>query len=145
MKLVVDTNIVIAALLRDSGTRKILLHPLFSFYIPEHAFNEIERHEDELIKKSGLTRHRFHQIMNILKKHLTIVSTEEFIGHYPDAFNAMKNIDETDAPFVALSLSFVNDGVWTNDSHFDKQSLVRVWSTADMFSELSQLEEETHY
>jgi predicted nucleic acid-binding protein len=145
MKLVVDTNIVIAALLRDSVTRKILLHPLFSFYIPEYAFNEIERHENELLKKSGLTRHRFHELVNSLKKHLSIVPTEEFIGHYPDAHNAMKDIDETDAPFIALSLSFDNDGVWTNDAHFEKQYLVRVWSTADLFNELKELEEDIHY
>lgn len=145
MKLVVDTNIVIAALLRDSSTRKILLHPLFSFSIPEHAFDEIERHEEELIKKSKLTRLRFHQVMDILKRHLNIVPTEEFIGHYPSALKAMKDIDETDAPFLALSLSFDNDGIWTNDSHFDKQYLVRVWSTPDLMNELKQLEEEIHY
>jgi predicted nucleic acid-binding protein len=145
MKLVVDTNIVIAGLLKDSVTRKILLHPLFSYYIPEHAFDEIEHHEDELIKKSGLTRHRFHQIMSILKKRLSIVPIEEFIEHYPEAYEAMKKIDETDAPFIALSLSFDNDGVWTNDRHFEKQILVRVWSTTDLFNELKELEEEIHY
>jgi len=142
MKLVVDTNIVIAALLKDSVTRKILLHPLFSFYLPEHAFGEIERHGEELMRKSGLTKHRFHQIVNVLKKHLTLVQTEEFIGHYPEAHSAMKDTDETDAPFVALALSFDNDGVWTNDRHFDKQILVRVWSTADLIRELEDLEEE---
>jgi predicted nucleic acid-binding protein len=145
MKLVVDTNIVIAALLKDSVTRKILLHPLFSFYIPEHAFNEVANHEKALIKKSGLTKHRFHEVLASLKKHLVIVSSEEFIGHYPEAHEAMKDVDETDAPFIALALSFDNDGVWTNDGHFDHQILVRVWSTTDLFNELKELEEEIHY
>ena len=145
MKLVIDTNILIAALLKDSVTRKILMHPLFSFYIPEHAFKEFAHHEKALIKKSGLTKHRFHEVLASLKKKLIIVPTEEYSGRYPEALRAMKNIDGTDAPFIALALSFDNDGVWTNDAHFEKQYLVRVWSTADLINELKELEEEIHY
>ena len=34
MRLVVDTNIIISALIRDSLTRKALLFPYFEFFAP---------------------------------------------------------------------------------------------------------------
>ncbi len=145
MKLVVDSNIVIAGILRDSITRKILFHPLFSFYIPDYSFIEIDRHMDELIEKSGLTKHRFHQVVDKIKENLIIIPEQEFDSKYPKAFELMCKIDEADVPFIALALSFDNDGIWSNDVHFEKQNQVRIWTTKDLIEELRELEEELHY
>ena len=145
MKLVVDTNVLIAGLLKDSATRKILLHPLFHLSVPECAFDEIERHKDELLEKSGLTKHGFHQILDGLKRRLENVPMQDFASFYPTALELMKNIDETDAPFIALALSFENDGVWTNDVHFERQQKVRIWSTDELMAELEAMEEDAHY
>ncbi len=41
MRLVLDTNILIAALIKDSLTREILLFPGFEFLLPEYALEEI--------------------------------------------------------------------------------------------------------
>jgi predicted nucleic acid-binding protein len=144
MRLVVDTNIVIASILKESTTRKIILHPLFSFYIPEHAFVEIENHRDELTEKSGLSRHRFNQVLDGVKRKLSIVPAHEFSGHYPAALELMRNIDPDDAPFVALAMSFDNDGIWSNDGHFEEQNIIRVWNTRDLLEELREIEEGTH-
>jgi predicted nucleic acid-binding protein len=48
----------------------------------------------------------------------------------------MRDIDESDAPFLALALSFPNDGIWSDDKHFKEQKLVRVWTTRDMLENL---------
>ncbi len=144
MKLVVDTNIIIASILKDSTTRKILLHPLFSFCIPDHAFIEIERHEEELMRKSGLTRHRFHLILKRIQRRLTMVPEHEFAGFYPRAHKIMEDIDQTDAPFIALALSFDNNGLWSNDKHLEQQNAIRVWSTRELIEELRQVEEEIY-
>jgi len=132
MKLVVDTNIVVSALIRDSVTRKILLDPRISAYVPEHFLGEIEEHRDHIIRKSGLTEKEMEIILNGVISRLTIVPIEDFKEFMPKAFNAMKGIDDDDSPFIALAISFDNDGIWTNDWHFDRQRLVPVWKTADM-------------
>ncbi|MEE9116726.1 MAG: PIN domain-containing protein [Thermoplasmata archaeon] len=54
MRLVVDTNIIISALIRDSLTRKALLYPYFQFFSPEDIRMEIERNMDEIVRKSGV-------------------------------------------------------------------------------------------
>ena len=50
MKLVLDTNVLILALLKSSATRAILLHPSFEFFLPEFGLEEIRRHKPELRK-----------------------------------------------------------------------------------------------
>jgi len=38
MKLVIDTNIIFSALLRNSLTRKIILSDVFDLYVPEYLY-----------------------------------------------------------------------------------------------------------
>jgi len=48
VKLVVDTSVLFAALLKKSTIRKLLLNPFFEFYVPEFCIEEIERHVEEI-------------------------------------------------------------------------------------------------
>jgi len=54
VRLVVDTSVLIAALMKNSAVRELLLSPLFEFYVPEYCIEEIERHMDEISERSGL-------------------------------------------------------------------------------------------
>ena len=51
MKLVIDTNRIMAGLLRDSTSRKIILHDSFSFYAPDYIETELFKHRVYLVKK----------------------------------------------------------------------------------------------
>jgi predicted nucleic acid-binding protein len=144
MKLIVDTSILVAALLRKSTTRKILFHPLFKFYAPEFISGEVLKHEDELVAKSGLTKHRFDMIMKRITQKISIVEKHEFEGHMRNALDIMGDIDKDDAPFIALALSFENDGIWSNDRHYSRQVSVRVWRTEHLVDELERLDEGIH-
>lgn len=54
MKLVVDTNVLISALIRNSASRKIIFTSDFELHVPEHAFSEIEKYRGVIISKSAL-------------------------------------------------------------------------------------------
>ncbi len=54
MKLIVDSSVLISALIRDSVTREILLLPFFEFLLPEYALEEIELRRSKIGKLSGL-------------------------------------------------------------------------------------------
>lgn len=136
MKLVIDTNIIISAIVRNSLTRKVLLSPYFDFYTPDTAISELEKHSALLINKTGLDREKIKEIIELVMDSIIIVSSGMFEKYLPIALEEMKDIDETDAPFLALALSFSNDGIWSNDRHFQKQKLVRIWTTSEMLIEL---------
>jgi predicted nucleic acid-binding protein len=56
-----------------------------------------------------------------------------------EAFEIMKDIDEKDAPILALAMQ-LNCPVWSNDKHFQKQKAARVYTTADILGLLGSID-----
>ena len=54
MKLVIDTNRLVAALVKSSITREIILSDRFDLYSPDYILVEIEKNRDFLIKKAKI-------------------------------------------------------------------------------------------
>jgi predicted nucleic acid-binding protein len=78
MKLVIDTNRIMAGLLRDSTSRKIILHDSFSFYAPDYIETELFKHRVYLVKKTKLSEPDFDILMYILLEHVILVPFEDF-------------------------------------------------------------------
>jgi len=51
MKLVIDTNRIMAGLLKESTSREIILDNRFIFYAPDYIGTELFRHREYLMKK----------------------------------------------------------------------------------------------
>lgn len=66
MKLVIDTNRIMAGLLRDSTSRKIILHDSFSFYAPDYIETELFKHRVYLVKKTKLSEPDFDILVHTL-------------------------------------------------------------------------------
>lgn len=137
MRFVLDTNILIAALVRKSTTRKLLLLPMFEFYIPEYALDEVKKHIPLIVKKSGLSNHELQVLLNLLVENITIVPAENIKPYLNKAMEIIGHIDENDVPFVALALSLPNEGIWTNDTHFNQQKFIKIWTTEALLKAIS--------
>jgi predicted nucleic acid-binding protein len=48
----------------------------------------------------------------------------------------MGPFDENDAPFLAVGLALGIDGIWTEDRHFLRQDLLKVYSTGDLLEKI---------
>jgi len=136
MRLVIDTNILISALLKDSSARRILLLPFFEFYIPEFALEEIEKHKFMICKRGGLTETEFSLILSILLDSISIVPRSRIQKLIEQAANLIGQIDEFDIPFAALALAIPNDGIWSEDKHLLKQRKIKIWKTEDLLKML---------
>ena len=44
----------------------------------------------------------------------------------------MKDSDIRDSPYIALALSFKNNGISSEDRHMIKQEVVRIWTTVEV-------------
>jgi len=135
MRLVLDTNILISALIRESVTRKILVISGIEFLVPEFTFEEINKHKKEILKKSKLNEPQFNLLMATLKENLTIIPKYE-IRKIKEAKKIMDKIDPNDTIFIALALSTLNNGIWSDDIHFKKQNAVKVWNTEELIKYL---------
>ncbi len=132
MRLIVDTSILISSLLKDSITREILLLPFMSFYLPEFALEEIETKKEKISKLSGLSRDEIDILLDLMLDNISIVSAKMIEPHLEEADKLIGRIDPNDIPFVALSLTVENDGIWSSDKHFRQMKGVTVWKTSDL-------------
>ncbi|ASJ12919.1 PIN domain-containing protein [Thermococcus thioreducens] len=103
---VVDTNVIFAALVRSEGLNRYILalYPeLFPFFYPQLVQEEITNHISEIAKKAGITPEEIEIAMEIIFEPMTPVSSSQ-LRHYKQ--EARKYVrDHADAPFVACALA----------------------------------------
>src|SRR3989344_456726 len=105
MNIVIDTNVLMAGLLKNSIIRKILSSENIQFFIPEGALNEIEKYKEFLIKKSGIAGEEFKEVLDLLLENIEIIPEQKIKNKLKDAKNVMKDIDIKDSIFIATALS----------------------------------------
>jgi len=132
MKLIIDTNIIISALIRDSISRRIIVKSEWKFYYPEKAFHEIEEHKNLILKKSGMKETEYIQLLSYLLNHIIIVPENQVRNKLKEANNTMGKIDIDDVVFLATALSLQDSRIWSDDADFDKQNKVKVLKTKDV-------------
>ena len=136
LKLVVDTNIILSAMIKDSTIRKIIVESGIDFFTPDFTFDEINRHLNYICKKNSLNRKINLKILAVLSKYINVVDFGFYAHKITEARKLIGKIDEKDIPFLALALSFENDGIWTNDKHFLKQKKMKIWGTKEILKRL---------
>lgn len=94
----------VAALIKNSLTREILVHPEMEYIVSEFVFQEIELNKQEILQKSRLQEAEFELLLENLKDKLILVPDAE-IKHKNEALAIMWKIDINDAIFIALALS----------------------------------------
>ena len=136
MRLIIDSNRLMAGLLRSSICIQIILSDQFTFYAPDYILIEIIKNQDYLLKKSGLTEEDFNFILYSLLERINLIPFEEFWDEFDQAVEIMKSIDEKDAPFMAAGMYLKADGIWTEDNDFKKQKILKAYSTKNLFERI---------
>ena len=130
MKIVADTNRVIAALIKDSISRKILFNKNFEFISPDYTTTEIHKYEEEIIEKAKVNKEEFEILLSLIFEHIEIIPKEKYQDFLEEAEKIIKDID--DISFIAVSLAIKADGIWSDDPHFLWQDKVKIFKTEDM-------------
>lgn len=132
MRLVVDANILISALL---GSRKVIAlltesdHTLFA---PRRIVEEIVKHRPEVCRKAGYTAKEFEAALHAVLAFVTIQEFADYEAQFPVASKAMAARDPTDADYIACALALNADAIWTQDKDFSAQGLVPCKATANL-------------
>jgi predicted nucleic acid-binding protein len=136
MRLIVDTNIIFAALIRDSVTRRIFSHLNDAeFFILSFNFQEIDKYKKEILEKAKISEPTFMVLFEQLTKKCIIIEDEAIRLYWNEAKEIMWKIDPNDTPFIAAALSIRSD-IWSDDTHFLRQKRIRVWKTKDLYIKL---------
>jgi len=132
LKFVLDTNILLKALIRNSKVRAALLSPNHQLFVPEYAVEETRRHFGLIVKKTGLSEEEVKLVLGVLLTNLHVILSRDIMANWKVAEGIMVDIDRSDIPFVAAALSLPCDGIWSDDIHLKRQKRVKVWNTKEV-------------
>lgn len=137
-RIVIDSNILFSALIRDSTTRRIILEYPGRFIFPEYVFEELERHKHALREKSGLTEEEFSQLLAVLLEKVEVAPKEALLRYRRQAMAAVKDIDPDDTVFVAATLANPKSILWTDDKKLKQITTITVKNTAEILDYLKK-------
>ena len=105
-------------LLSPNGTISDLLlnsSNVFDFYSPSYLLDELDNHIQKLLKISGLSEKELDLLQRILFKKIDLIDLESIRDStWEKAIELAKDVDEFDAPFLALALERESP-LWTGD------------------------------
>ncbi|MGQ0554626.1 MAG: PIN domain-containing protein [Nitrospiraceae bacterium] len=132
MRLVLDTNILIAAPIKDSITRRILLLPDLEFLLPAFARDELARHRTKIVRAARLKGDELDLLLTLLLTSVAVIPFDRIAPYLPAADALTGAIDPDDVPFVALALAGEHDGIWSNDRAFENLPGIQLWTTTSL-------------
>jgi predicted nucleic acid-binding protein len=121
MRLVVDTNILIAAVKKDGLTRQ-LLQEVRTIYASDSSFLELSKYFPEA--DVGL----FNNVVRVPQANL--------LEHIALADHIMSSIDPDDAHVIACALAIHESVIWSNDKHLKEQRIFKVITTSELLNDL---------
>lgn len=140
MRVVIDSNIVISSLIKNSVSRHLIAFLDVSFYYPEQALDEIIRNKNEILEKGKISEQEFAGTFATLFKYIKLIKKEELQYHIKEADKIIGNIHKNDVVFIATALA-KNAIIWSNDHHFQKQNRIFVITTNDIIENYRKLVE----
>jgi predicted nucleic acid-binding protein len=130
MMLVVDANIIMAALIKDGKSRELIISGSFTLVRPDYMSEELDKYKERIAEKAGLSIGEIELLIALLLKRIRSIPYSEYKVKLAEARNIMKN-DVKDVPYVACYLALKCDGIWTNDTDYDNTP-IKIFKTHDL-------------
>ncbi len=132
MNIIIDSNVLFSALIKDSTTRKLILNYDGFFLFPDFIFEETEKHKAELFEKSKMNQEDFDKLLELILQKVVIVPNEILQPFKEEAIKIVKDIDIDDALFVACALAYENSIIWSDDKKLKIQTKIKVLNTKEI-------------
>ena len=104
-----------------------------TFLFPSFIFDEMEKHKEELLKKSEMGTKQFETLLSIILQKVYIVPTDILRPYEKKAYDTVKDIDPDDTLFIACALAYPGSILWSDDKKLTQQSVVPIINTPEMY------------
>ena len=129
MDLVVDANILFAALIKKSVTSDLIVDNSLNLYSVEYLFSEFGKYKELIISKTERTEDDFERFMQIVRERIKVVPYSEYRSFM--GFAQEISPDPKDVEYLALALR-LRCAVWSNDKRLKEQEKFKVYSTEEL-------------
>ena len=128
--MVIDANILFAALIKESVTADIIISNRLQLFAPEFLFEEFFKYEKLILEKTHRSKEEFNQFLNILKERIIIIPQEIIIPFLGQAEKISP--DPKDNVYLALALA-IKSNIWSNHRKLkEEQDDIKVLTTEDV-------------
>lgn len=130
MDVVIDANVLFAALIKEGVTRRLLISDMLTLYAPEFILEEVEKYEEFILQKTEKSKEELQRVLAVLRRRITFVRLSELVPFLDKAKQISP--DEKDISYFALALR-LSLPIWSNDAALkQKQHVVKVYSTKEV-------------
>lgn len=129
MDLIVDANILFAALISKSTTAELLFKPKLKLHSPEFILEELSKYKGLILEKAKVEEKEFDEILKTFYKIINIVPEEEYLHYIKKA--KILSPDENDVMYFALALR-LRCAIWSNDKKLKEQDKIIVYNTKEI-------------
>ena len=134
MRLVLDNNVLFSIMNPKSAASYLFSLLRADFFAPDFIKSEFNKYNEDCLSKSRLSEHEFEMRLQESEKFVKFIKSFEYDSQLDKAIESLPD-DPKDSPYVALALS-INAAVWSNDPHLKQQSLVKVYTTAELIGKM---------
>ena len=130
MKLVVDANVLFAALIKEGSTAELLISDKLQLFAPEFLFTEFAKYKKQILKKTHRSHEEFIQFLDLLEEQIIVIPKKEIVPF----INKAEKISPDPKDTVYLALAFaLKANLWSNDKNLKKgQKEIIVFSTEEL-------------
>lgn len=137
MLLVVDANVLFAAMIKEGDTAEVLVSEQLRLITPEFVLSEFEKHKDEILLKTHRTSVDFAKFLYILENRIEVIPSTEIKPFLRDA-ESIIHVHPKDVPYFALALKY-DCAIWSNEKRLkEHQKRIKVYNTAELLSQLTR-------
>ncbi|MEB3779458.1 MAG: PIN domain-containing protein [Desulfurococcales archaeon] len=106
-KITIDTNKILAAVLKPGKVRERLFNIPTIIITPKHAWREVSKHIERLAARKGVEKDKLKEILEEIKREI-IVELDPKQPYTVMAKGIASRFDPDDWPFIALALQHNN-------------------------------------
>ncbi len=136
MRLVVDSNVVLATLIRPCRPLNLFLLDSLELFAPELLLAEVAKHRDDIYRKSRLSSEDIEGLLQVIKEGIVLVPDEVLIPHRPEALAICP--DPKDVSYFAAAL-YLQCPLWSSEKKLKNQCSIKVYSTHELMQEFIDL------
>ncbi|NVM02621.1 MAG: hypothetical protein HWN67_09815 [Candidatus Helarchaeota archaeon] len=130
IKLVIDANILFAALIKKSTTADLIVTGNFNLYAPEFILDEFKKYEKIILNKTHRSKKEFEKFLDLLKRRITFIPRKRILNFLEQGRQISP--DPKDAIYFSLAIA-MNAKVWSNDKRLKaNQKQIKVLTTSEI-------------
>lgn len=130
MDLVLDANILIAALIKKGITADLIVDEKIHLFAPEFIMDEFQKYRDEIVQKIHRTKEDFEHFLEVIKQRTSFIPFEEIKSFLPQAITISP--DPKDVAYIALAIK-TGASIWSNDKRLkNNQNQIPVLATNEI-------------